>query len=296
MCAAQEKTLKGEAGFDAYYARQFKERWPSLRTALLKNARYVPIPAKVGGAKEYFLDAASVSAALALPTAGCKRVLDMCAAPGGKSLVLAHKILEEARSHAAEGAQIENLLPEQFICNEVSGARRSRLAAVLDTYVDPVMRSRIAITGFDGAKWCLYERESFDAVLLDAPCSSERHVLQDPKYLAQWSPSRIKHTAHTQWALLSSAFRLLKTGGHVLYATCALSVQENDGTVKKLLGKFENAHLVPVNIPQKFFSCVLPACGKREKTECGFHILPDAHEGAGPLYFSLIQKADPPLT
>ena len=296
MCAAQEKTLKGEAGFDAYYARQFKERWPSLRAALLKNARYVPIPAKVGGAKEYFLDAASVSAALALPTAGCKRVLDMCAAPGGKSLVLAHKILEEARSHAAEGAQIENLLPETFVCNEVSGARRSRLAAVLDTYVDPVMHSRIAITGFDGAKWCLYERESFDAVLLDAPCSSERHVLQDPKYLAQWSPSRIKHTAQTQWALLSSAFRLLKTGGHVLYATCALSVQENDGTVKKLLGKFENAHLVSVTIPQKFFSCTLPVREKWEQTECGFHILPDAHEGAGPLYFSLIQKADRPLT
>ncbi|MFC2419922.1 MAG: hypothetical protein ACFNOL_02440, partial [Treponema maltophilum] len=73
MCAAQEKTLKGEAGFDAYYARQFKERWPSLRAALLENARYVPIPAKVGGAKDYFLDAASVSASLALPTACCKR-------------------------------------------------------------------------------------------------------------------------------------------------------------------------------------------------------------------------------
>lgn len=296
MCAVQEKTLKGEAGFDAYYARQFKERWPSLRAALLENARYVPIPAKVGGAKDYFLDAASVSAALALPTACCKRVLDMCAAPGGKSLVLAHKILEEARSGVTEGAQIENLLPEQFICNEVSGARRARLAAVLDTYADPVMRSRTAVTGFDGAKWCLYETESFDAVLLDAPCSSERHVLQDPKYLAQWSPSRIKHTAQTQWALLSSAFRLLKTGGHVLYATCALSFQENDGTVKKLLKKFENAHLVPVKIPQKFFSCVLPVREKWEQTECGFHILPDEHEGAGPLYFSLIQKADPPLT
>ena len=106
----------------------------------------------------------------------------------------------------------------------------------------------------------------------------------------------VAHTAQTQWALLSSAFRLLKTGGHVLYATCALSFQENDGTVKKLLKKFENAHLVPVKIPQKFFSCVLPVREKWEQTECGFHILPDAHEGAGPLYFSLIQKADPPLT
>ena len=85
MCAAQEKTLKGEAGFDAYYARQFKERWPSLRAALLKNARYVPIPAKVGGAKEYFLDAASVSADLALPTTHCKHVLDTCATPQKKN-------------------------------------------------------------------------------------------------------------------------------------------------------------------------------------------------------------------
>ena len=62
MCAAQKKTLKGEAGFDAYYGQLFKECWSSLRSALLKNARYVSIPAKVGGAKDYFLDAASVSA------------------------------------------------------------------------------------------------------------------------------------------------------------------------------------------------------------------------------------------
>ena len=48
MCATQEKTLKGEAGFDAYYAQLFKERWPSLRAALLENARYVSIPAKDG--------------------------------------------------------------------------------------------------------------------------------------------------------------------------------------------------------------------------------------------------------
>lgn len=268
--------LKGEPGFEAYYAALYKERWPVLREALFLPSRYIGLPSqKSFETHDYFLDAASVTAALVLPIEENCRILDMCAAPGGKSLILA--------------SRISSLGGTTLVCNEISGERRNRLISVLDTYVPSSVRGRISLNGYDGARLCLRETESFDRILLDAPCSSERHVLQDSKYLAQWSPARIKHLAQTQWALLSSAFRLLKPEGYILYATCALSSCENDEVIRRLFKKFENASSVSSDLPEKFGQHTLP---RAEKTACGFHILPDTQNGAGPLYFSLIKKTD----
>ena len=268
------KILKGAEGFEAYYATLYKERWSALRESLFLPSRYIGLPSENPlETREYFLDAASVTAAFAVPITENCRILDMCAAPGGKSLILASRIA------SVNGTSL--------VCNEISGARRNRLVSVLDTYVPPSVRERISVSGYDGARLCLRESESFDRILLDAPCSSERHVVQDPKYLAQWSPARIKHLAQTQWALLSSAFRLLKGGGYLVYATCALSVCENDEIIQRLLKKFDNASSVPADLPEKFAQNVLP---RAEKTAYGFHILPDTQKGAGPLYFSLINK------
>ena len=70
---------------------------------------------------------------------------------------------------------------------------------------------------------------------LDVPCSSERHVFADEKYLDMWSPSRIKSLAIEQWALLSSAYRLLRNDGFLLYSTCALNPKENDLFIVSLM-------------------------------------------------------------
>ena len=272
--ASAGKALKGAEGFEAYYAALYKERWNALRESLFLPSRYIGLPPENSlETREYFLDAASVAAALALPIEEDCRILDMCAAPGGKSLILASRIA------SVNGTSL--------VCNEISGARRNRLVSVLNTYVSPSIRERISVSGYDGARLCLRESETFDRILLDAPCSSERHVLQAPEYLAQWSAARIKHLAQTQWALLSSAFRLVKKGGYILYATCALSACENDEIIHRLFKKFENAVSVPAELLQSFGTYKLPSA---EMTEFGFHILPDKTEGAGPLYFSLINK------
>ncbi|WP_428768595.1 RsmB/NOP family class I SAM-dependent RNA methyltransferase [Treponema sp. HNW] len=274
MARQTQKMLKGSEGFDAYYSELYKERWPRLREALFTSPRYIALPARNSApAEDYFLDAGSISAALSLPIEDDCRILDMCAAPGGKSLILASRIASMSGS--------------SLVCNEVSGSRRNRLVSVLNTYVSSLEREKISITGYDAARWCRRETECFDRILLDAPCSSERHVLQDAKYLAQWSPARIKHLAHTQWALLSSAFRLLKSGGYLLYATCALSPAENDEVVQKLFKKFQNARGVSMEAPELFGSYRLP---RAEASAFGMHILPDTAEGAGPMYFSLINK------
>ncbi len=254
----------GSAAFEAYYAALFEDRWPVLKESLLAPARSVAFDS--GLLKPYYLDAGSVTAAEALPVLGARRVLDLCAAPGGKTLVTASRLDGDA----------------VLTANERSRDRRMRLVRVLDEHVPPPLRERITVCGRDAALWAKYERDAYDRILVDAPCSSERHVLASPVFLDQWTPARIRNLASVQWAILSSAFLVLKPGGLLLYATCALSPSENDGVVSRLLKKYPNAQTVQPAVPDTH---------QGEPTEYGMHILPDMAGGAGPMYFSLIQKA-----
>ncbi len=265
--AAKKKSnnLVGELGFDTYYSELFQERWEPLKAALLQEKENSSYNEKL--LKPYFLDSASVLAAAALPLENAEKILDMCAAPGGKSLVLASKMN----------------LSATMISNERSRERKNRLVRVLDEHLPQDIRERITVTNRDASMWCKYEKETYDAILLDAPCSSERHVLQDKKYLDQWSAARIKNLSIAQWALLSSAFLCLKKGGYILYATCALSPTENDAVVKKLIKKYPTAEIMSIFNQDT-------VRGVAEQTEVGYHVLPDSHQGAGPLFFSLIKK------
>ncbi len=264
-------TLRGPDGFEEYYKNLFNDRWSALKDSFQQEPRYIDW--KPTTCESYYLDAASVLAAYTLPLKGSKKILDMCAAPGGKSLVLAHRMDSDA----------------SLLCNERSAARRTRLSHVLDNHLLEDIRSRVNISSNDGSLMCKKEKDSFDAILLDAPCSSERHVFLDSKYLQQWSSARIKNLAVTQWSLLSSAFRILKEDGYLLYSTCALSNIENDEVIRKLSKKFNNAMICEINCAEiiQNSSMQLP---NTEKTEFGYHVLPDGQSGAGPLYFSLIKK------
>lgn len=283
---AKKKTstqqLRGKEGFELYYHNIFKDRWPALKEALLRENQSVAWKTYAEG-KEYFLDIGSVCAALALPLEGASRILDMCAAPGGKTLVLASRMEEDAG----------------LVCNERSRERYGRLLRVLEDHLGEEVRQRVKAICTDGTQLCLNKDNVYDRILLDAPCSSERHVLTSPHYLDQWSPARIKTLSVSQWALLSSGYRMLSPGGYLLYATCALSPEENDKVVSRLEKKFDDAEFMdtlPV-LPsehEQLFSQFLPAqeLPIPEKTDKGFHILPDTAAGAGPLYFALIHKKE----
>ena len=104
---------RGAEGFEEYYSSIFAERWQALKAALLKESEPKAFKAQEGAA--YFLDAASVLAAISLPLENAQNILDMCAAPGGKSLVLA--------SRMERGASLR--------CNERSFDRFQRLKKVV---------------------------------------------------------------------------------------------------------------------------------------------------------------------
>ena len=276
--AEKPKKLSGEEGFNQYYESIYGTRWEGLKETFPRENQ--PVEYKIPGAeKSYFLDSASVLAALCLPVKGAERILDLCAAPGGKTLVLASRMDQDA------------LLSS----NERSPERKHRLAVVVETCLPPQISARVKTSCSDGSTWCTRQSECFDRILLDAPCSSERHIYLDPKYLKDWSLSRIKTVTTEQWALLSSAYRLLQPGGILLYSTCALCPEENDGMISRLYKKFNKDgsafELLPpspeLSEIEGFTKITLP---QYEKTEFGYQILPDTANGAGPIYFSIIKK------
>ena len=140
-------------------------------------------------------------------------------------------------------------------------------------------REIVQVTAPDATRWSLYEQNVYDRVLLDAPCSSERHVLHDPKALAMWSPSRPKRLAITQFAMLAAALEAVKVGGYILYSTCSINPMENERVVEKLFEKRVGR-----------FTIMDSAQAGSEEKDYGSIILPDQGEGRGPLYFCLIRR------
>ena len=122
--------------------------------------------------------------------------------------------------------------------------------------------------------------DTFDKILVDAPCSGERHLIQKTKELEKWSLNRTKRLAKTQYGLLCSALLSLKPGGYILYSTCSISPMENDDVIERLLTKKStDVELASIDETHDFV----------EKTNFGYIVLPDKTQ-AGPLYFTLLKK------
>ncbi len=274
--------MKGEQAFHSYYEELFGERWPALVEAMQGDPSHLSLT--TGLLRPYYIDIASVVAASLLPLPAAGAVLDMCAAPGGKTLVLARR-LRSAGSGAA------------LVANERSSGRRARLHRVLDGHLPPAARETVRITGHDATKWGLYEREAYEAVLCDVPCSSERHLIESPEHLRRWSPNRVRSLSTQAVAFLAAAADALKPGGSVLYSTCALTDQENDAVVARVLRRRPAMEAVPPEglpspeIPELLSGGSGPAPPPAgAATAYGRHVLPDRDAGAGPLYYALLRK------
>ena len=253
-------------------ARAVEDLRPSAAFEVSGDEQFAP-PQPVVGEQEllgfYLMDGASVFPALALDVRPGECVLDMCAAPGGKTLVLA-----EALFAAGEGGHL--------VANDCSATRRRRLSRCMAEYLPPQHLARVTISGRDALdpRWAREAAASFDRILLDAPCSSDRHVLGDVHELACWSSRRIKENARRQEGLLLSALEMVRVGGRVVYSTCALSAAENDGVVGRCLKRRPGR--AKVVRPERV--------ARGELTEHGIHILPD-RGGWGPIYYAVLDRA-----
>lgn len=252
---------KGKNAFDTYYENSYKERWVALKEALLKEkTEHYEIK---GLLTPYYLDEISYRVASSLPVKEGDTLLDMCAAPGGKSLSLALRLNGSG----------------SLTLNDISPERRRRLKSVINSSLPEEKRHNITFTSFNAESWGVYEKGKYDAILLDAPCSSEEHVLKSDKHLLEWSPTRPKRLSLSQFSMLSSALIALKSGGYIMYSTCSINPKENEEVIKKLFQRHSGEIIeVPFDIENK------------EKREYGGIVLPDKSGGKGPMYSCLLKK------
>ncbi|XP_010892100.1 5-methylcytosine rRNA methyltransferase NSUN4 [Esox lucius] len=171
-------------------------------------------PDKYGLLGYYLMDAASILPALALDVQEGHTVLDLCAAPGGKALAL---------------LQTQAI---RFLCvNDISASRTLRLRRVLDRYVPKGLLAgdKLRITSFDGRKWGEIERDTFDRVLVDVPCTTDRHsVMEEENNIFNRARTKERQRLpQLQLELLLAGIQAACPGGVVLYSTCSLSQLQN---------------------------------------------------------------------
>jgi len=218
----------------------------------------------------YPLSSASIIPVLALDLQPTDLVLDACAAPGGKSLLIS-RFLD---------------FPSLLVANDLSPQRIQIMHQLFYDY----QLTDIAVMG--GPAEHLWHRfpQTFDKILLHAPCSSEQHLYASPKHLSLWSPKRIQKLVHRQYLLIKMLLRCLKPGGILVYSTCAVTPAENELVIDRILTKFSSElSLVPFN------STSLPQCPGFSLPSLTydhhhvFHSLPH-RDRLDPMFVAIIKK------
>ncbi len=195
------------------------------------------------------------------------RVLDACAAPGGKT---AH-LLEYAGADAA--LQLTALDVDPVRCQRIE-QNLSRIGLHAQVLAHDAGRPQDWWQQHCGG-------ELFDAILLDAPCTASGIVRRHPDVRWLRRESDIAQLAQVQARLLGALWPLVKPGGRLLYCTCSVFHAEGDAQIQTFLARNNDAHLMPSP------GHILPATADRSGS-----LLDNGHGGQDGFYFALLQKFD----
>ena len=158
-------------------------------------------------------------------------VLDMCAAPGGKSL----SILE--KNHDG-----------YLIANELDSKRNVKLTENLSRWG----YDHFTVIQEDGMNLGKYFRNQCDKVLCDAPCSGEGMYRRKPDHMASFSIQTVDLFKDIQIGLLNAAYECCVDGGVIMYATCTLNTIENEGVLQTFFDTHPECSLIPIEHPLKY--------------------------------------------
>lgn len=174
----------------------------------------------------YSQEPSASSAVTALDPQPGEKILDLCAAPGGKS------------------TQIAGLLQGRGLlwANEIVKSR----AMILLSNLERMGAQNVVISSCYPQKLCEALRGYFDRVLVDAPCSGEGMFRRDPAAVGEWTPESPAACAQRQQAILDSAALAVREGGILVYSTCTFSTEENEGTVQAFLEHHPEFEPVPI--------------------------------------------------
>lgn len=157
------------------------------------------------------------------------KVLDMCAAPGGKSTQLKSKLGDDG----------------VLVSNEIISSR----CKILTGNVERLGLKNVVTTCLDSSKIAKYFPKTFDLIMVDAPCSGEGMFRKEEVAIKEWSEDNVILCANRQKEILSNASKCVKNGGYIIYATCTFSLEENEMVIDDFLSN--NPDFTIVDVPQK---------------------------------------------
>nr|MDE7390326.1 RsmF rRNA methyltransferase first C-terminal domain-containing protein [Lachnospiraceae bacterium] len=178
----------------------------------------------------YVQEPSASSAAAVLDVKSGDKVLDLCAAPGGKSTQLGAKL-------NGTGLLWSNEIVKNRANILLSNIERMGIPNAVVSSCHP----DILCTALEGF---------FDKILVDAPCSGEGMFRKDNTAVAEWTPQHSIACGERQFSILSSAAKALKYGGEIVYSTCTFSVEENEKVISRFLS--ENSDFEQVEIDVNF--------------------------------------------
>ena len=200
-----------------------------------------------------------------------ERVLDLCAAPGGKATALGAALrgkgvlVANDISNSRAKALLKNLelfgISNAFVTNEIPGNLADR---------------------FEGF---------FDKILVDAPCSGEGMFRKDPAVIKTWDEVRPEYFAKLQRDILKNAVRMLRPGGQLLYSTCTFAPVENEGSISWVLENFPEMDVLEIE-PYEGFAPGHPEWGNGdERLKRCVRIWPHKMKGEGH-FLALLKKSE----
>lgn len=220
----------------------------------------------------YLQEPSAMTPANRLPIEPGDKVLDVCAAPGGKATELGAKL-------CGKGV---------LMANDISNSRAKGLLKNIEVFGI----GNVFVLSEEPGKLTEYFPEYFDKILIDAPCSGEGMFRKDKKMVKAWEEHGPEFFSKIQKSIVVQAARMLKPGGMMLYSTCTFDPSENEGTIEHLLNEFPEFEIKEIR-PYEGFSQ-----GKPELTESGdesfsktVRIWPHKMHGEGH-YLALLQKGE----
>lgn len=197
-------------------------------------------------------------------------ILDLCAAPGGKTT----KIAADMKG--------EGLL----VANEIHPKR----AAILSSNVERMGIKNAVVTNESSDRLLKKFPEFFDRILVDAPCSGEGMFRKDEEARAQWSEENVIKCAVRQKEILDNAAAMLRPGGRLVYSTCTFSPEENERMIVDFLNDHPEFSVEKTDTPPCISNGRPELAGNDERAAFTFRIWPHLTEGEG--HFAAVLKKD----
>ncbi len=235
-----------------------------------------------------------------------REILDLCAAPGGKSTHLISMAMRHSSVyssfHSSAHSSFDSLAHSSTLSSEISGNTLPVVNHQQDLYLpritcNEVIKSRAAILNENVTKWGVnsvnvtskdpenFAREgsTFDLILVDAPCSGEGMFRKDPDAISEWSEENVRLCAARQRRILSDIWDALVPGGILIYSTCTFNKYENDDNLRWLKSELGACSFSFFNTQdlEKYGVVITP--------EGGFQFFPGVVRGEG-FYFAVVRK------